>query len=274
MLVELLCLGAVALDGTWKYKDLISPFWRLYGNKRAGARIRADGSWIPLHPGRLYLIPAFTSYATEPVAGVEHVYVHFTLHGPPSPVLRALFPRPLALAHQPQRSDRLFACGDAIAQGRPPDTPLLLTVRAIIDECLAEIVAQLPEDARAQLASPAPRQPGLAKVLAHIDSAANADCRLPVLARLAGCTCDHLTRLFRRYLKQTPVQYVAERRLTAAALRLSSSDEDLESVAVAHGFANRYSFTRAFTRHLGVPPARWRRNRIVGVGQGRTANLL
>lgn len=259
--VSLLCLGAVSLGSHWKHQDLSSPFWRLYLDKREGARIRTGEGWLPLEAGRMYLIPAWIAYATAAPEGVEHIYVHFDLRGPPAPVLRELFPRPLRLADRPERAERLAALGDRLAQGATPDPAMLLAARALVDDCLAEAVTGLPPGARDQLTAHALYAGPLGRVLAHIDLDPAADCSAALLARLAGCSPDHLARLFRRHLGQSPGRYVAERRIAAAARALAFGADSIEAVAQAHGFANRYSFTRAFSRQLGASPARWRRTR-------------
>ena len=52
---------------------------------------------------------------------------------------------------------------------------------------------------------------------------------------------------------------MAERRVAWAARRLAFGDESIDAIALGAGFANRNYFTRVFTRHLGVPPAAYRR---------------
>jgi transcriptional regulator GlxA family with amidase domain len=99
-------------------------------------------------------------------------------------------------------------------------------------------------------------------VLAHIHADPGVTVSNRDLAQVANCTPDHLVRMFRREMGQTPSRYVQELRMSTAAQALAHGDDPLELVAEKHGFANRHSFTRAFIRHLGCGPAQWRqRNR-------------
>ena len=88
-----------------------------------------------------------------------------------------------------------------------------------------------------------------------------------VLAARCGLSTDHLIRLFRRHLGQTPGHYVQERRLAAAARDLVHSDDSIDAVAERHGFANRFYFTRVFTRRMGQAPATWRKHQQEAAGR-------
>ncbi len=255
--VGLICLGDRTLDATWLYSDLTAPHWRMYLNDRDGAAIRFRQTWIPLLRERLYLIPAWVPFASRPGNGIRHTYVHFDLPGIPGAAVRASFTSPRLLADEPYRLSRCHALRDQLGSGSPPSVATLLLARSVVDDALAEILADPVPTALARFLPQCGTGP-LAKVFAHVqaDPLAPADNR--ILAKLAGCTPDHLVRRFRTVLGQTPARYLQEMRLARAAQALSYSDEPIDAIAERHGFANRFGFTRAFTRHFGCPPAAWR----------------
>jgi AraC family transcriptional regulator len=78
------------------------------------------------------------------------------------------------------------------------------------------------------------------------------------LSARAGWSPFHLHRAFRRVVGETPKQYMLRLRLERAAVRLLSGRESILDVALASGFASHEVFTRAFRRHFGQPPARYR----------------
>ena len=78
------------------------------------------------------------------------------------------------------------------------------------------------------------------------------------LAGEAGVHPAHLTRVFRRLLRTSPGQYVRQLRLEWAAERLAAGTEPVSHVALQAGFADQPHFTRAFRRHWGVTPGRYR----------------
>jgi transcriptional regulator GlxA family with amidase domain len=79
------------------------------------------------------------------------------------------------------------------------------------------------------------------------------------LARQCRLSEHHYSRVFHARLGRTPTRYIQERRVAVAAERLVSGPDPIERVAADAGFANRYHFTRVFTRCMGVPPATYRR---------------
>jgi AraC family transcriptional regulator len=68
----------------------------------------------------------------------------------------------------------------------------------------------------------------------------------------------HLAREFRRHYGVPIGEYARRLRLDRAAAQLAVTDESLAAVAYASGFADQSHFTRAFKRHTGVTPARYR----------------
>jgi AraC-like DNA-binding protein len=66
-------------------------------------------------------------------------------------------------------------------------------------------------------------------------------------------------RRFTRLVGEAPLTYLTRWRLDLAARRLRSTDEPIAAVAGQVGYGSEYSFSRAFTRYHGQPPARYRR---------------
>lgn len=78
------------------------------------------------------------------------------------------------------------------------------------------------------------------------------------LARLASVSRATFARLFADVLKQTPMQYLTDWRMTLARDDLLSSDLTLAAIAERYGYASPYAFSAAFRRQHGTPPGRWR----------------
>lgn len=80
------------------------------------------------------------------------------------------------------------------------------------------------------------------------------------IAAAAHTSSSHLHALFRRHLGRTPMGELAELRLEHAKRLLAGADESIASVAVAAGYAEQSSLTRAFKRRFGITPARYRQS--------------
>lgn len=89
------------------------------------------------------------------------------------------------------------------------------------------------------------------------------------LAQLSGLSRSALTERFRRFLGQAPMGYLNAWRLQVAAQRLQSSDDSLAAIAEGVGYGSEEAFSRAFKRHVGVPPATWRHQRRLAAMTGR-----
>jgi AraC-like DNA-binding protein len=66
-------------------------------------------------------------------------------------------------------------------------------------------------------------------------------------------------RRFTRLVGEAPLAYLTGWRLNLAARRLRDTDDPIAAVAGQVGYGSEYSFSRAFTRHHGQPPGRYRR---------------
>jgi transcriptional regulator GlxA family with amidase domain len=89
---------------------------------------------------------------------------------------------------------------------------------------------------------------------------------LSAMARRAGVSARHVTRLFDDEVGITPARYVEQVRMEAARAMLETGDETVEVVARRAGFGSPESLRRAFMRHLDVTPSAYRtRFRTTGV---------
>jgi AraC-like DNA-binding protein len=266
--VGLLRVGARPLGRQWRYADLHAPYWRLYCNHQDGARIHPlDGPPIHLAARRRYLIPPWVHFASESREGVAHVFCHFDLLGMPGALIRAWFPSPIRLRSDPALEQAVLELGDRMAAGGAITAGGACAWKAAVHAALAEALDALPAREQPRLLRHTRTDLPFAKALHHIHAHLGENLSNGALAARCGMGSDHLIRLFRRHLDQTPLQYVQERRLAAAARDLVQGDEGIEVVAERYGFPNRFYFTRVFTRRMGQPPAAWRRRQQEAAGR-------
>ncbi|WP_392667200.1 GlxA family transcriptional regulator [Streptomyces sp. LN785] len=117
--------------------------------------------------------------------------------------------------------------------------------------------------------TPHTRQEMLRRVLDTVAEDPSADHTLAAMARRAGVSTRHMTRLFRDEVGTTPARYVEQVRMEAAQAMLEGGDDPMASVARRTGFGSAESLRRAFTRNLGITPGAYRaRFRTTGVTGG------
>jgi AraC-like DNA-binding protein len=78
------------------------------------------------------------------------------------------------------------------------------------------------------------------------------------LADTAGISVSTLARRFASLVGMTPTEYLRRWRLDLAAHRLRTTDRPVAAVARSVGYTSEFAFTRAFARHRGQPPVRYR----------------
>ncbi|HEY7075292.1 MAG TPA: AraC family transcriptional regulator [Solirubrobacteraceae bacterium] len=69
-----------------------------------------------------------------------------------------------------------------------------------------------------------------------------------------------LARRFVQLVGQTPPEYLTRWRMDLAAQRLRDTEDTIAAIAAAVGYRSEYSFSRAFSRHRGTAPGRYRRH--------------
>lgn len=78
------------------------------------------------------------------------------------------------------------------------------------------------------------------------------------LARACNLSRSAFAERFTALVGTSPARYLAEVRLAAAADLLGASTQPVDAVAATVGYTSKAAFSRAFSRHYGTPPARWR----------------
>ncbi|MET7432939.1 MULTISPECIES: GlxA family transcriptional regulator [Streptomyces] len=103
-----------------------------------------------------------------------------------------------------------------------------------------------------------PRTPPVRAVLDRVTEDPAGDHTLESLARRAGVSPRHLTRLFRAETGTSPARFVEQVRLEAACTLLVSGTDAMDTVARHAGFGSPETMRRVFQRELGVTPGAYR----------------
>jgi AraC-like DNA-binding protein len=103
------------------------------------------------------------------------------------------------------------------------------------------------------------RDPTIARALAALHERPAEPWTLAALAAEVNISRATLARRFRELVGEPPLSYLTRWRLDLAARRLKDTDESIDAIARAVGYSSEYAFNRAFRRHRGMPPGRFRR---------------
>src|SRR5678816_4720994 len=118
-------------------------------------------------------------------------------------------------------------------------------------------LASLDEGASGWLAALRDRHVGRALALMH--ERPSEAWTVEELGRDVGLSRSAFHERFVALVGQPPMQYLADWRIQRASALLRESDASVLAVAQDIGYDSEASFSRAFKRMVGQPPAAWRR---------------
>ncbi|WP_194891751.1 helix-turn-helix domain-containing protein [Catenulispora pinisilvae] len=218
----------------------LPDLWQLhlYGYE---ADLTVDGTAHEIRPGRVSLIPPGTQVCYRYRGRSEHLYVHMRLR--PTGDAQSV---PVIQDTGSELSSLTVQLRLALAAW--PNTPA---------RAAAEVWAALWRIA--QLGPPRPRKaqethPAVATAMALIEAQLAEPLTVPAIARAAGVSHNHLTRLFRAATEQSVVGYIRTRRMERARHFLSSTTLSIPAIAASVGIPDLQAFNKACRRELGDAP--------------------
>jgi AraC-like DNA-binding protein len=259
----------VTLAPYWQAKNRRNSFWRLYFNHTPGATIRSQGMVYSLYPQRLFLVPAGVAFdcTVEPQNGVYplHFYIHFDIAGFCGLRLREAFNALQPLPSQPRLEETAREiCGilkpvDPM-EGVEIDLSLSFKLQYLLLGVLALAWDSLAPEKQKHGEFFSERYEAIAPALLFIEEHMELPMNNDELASYCCLSRHHFIRCFKAATSHSPQQYILERRIALASQQLLFSDAPIEKIAADCGFANRFYFTRMFTKTMEIPPAAFRRD--------------
>lgn len=231
----------VGVHGPAGHTDVfhLPDLWQLH-LYRYTADLIVDGTPHAIRPGRVSLVPPATTVRYHyQVDRSEHLYAHLRLPATGTP---------RSLPVMQDAGAALSALNGALLQAiaAAPTEPGHVT---------AEIWAALWRIAH--LTPPPPQSgphPAFTAAVTHIESHLADPLAVPAVARAAGISHNHLTRLFRAETGSTVVAYIRRRRLERARHLLRESTLSIAAIAATVGVPDLQAFNKACHRELGGSP--------------------
>jgi len=175
----------------------------------------------------------------------------------------------IELAPETQVSENLFVAEDKMFTccGGTASTDIALRlVHSVVGESLANATARylFHHDVRDEDQSQNPKgvepmgyvTPGTVRDAIDIMEA-NLEAPLPIpgVAGRLGVSQRQLSRLFKDYVRKTPVEYYRDIRLDRARGLVTQTELKLSEVAAAAGFNSQVHFSRAYSQRFGLSPS-------------------
>lgn len=277
--INLLMLNAgyAELYADWNWKNVCSPFTRLYYVTEGEAWLDLPYGKVHLLPGFMYIIPAQTTHSYECYGTFKHYYIHLYMEEPNEGSIFDYYSYPEAGVEASGDEEDIFKAICAIH----PEAVLPSSDPYIYDNSLtfAEYVKRansLPDYSRMNIR-------GLLLVLfSRLQRYSRpktwtSDARMSSIlkfirqhigerigtGRLAEAMClsdQHVIRLFRRNFNETPMQFVTRKKMERAELLLLTTDKPIKGISYELGFSDLSYFIRLFKKTTGKTPLDYRRD--------------
>lgn len=118
-----------------------------------------------------------------------------------------------------------------------------------------------------QIADEAGKQPGqqvdqrIIKIAHAIEEEPGKDWNVPALAKQAGFSRTHFTRVFANTIGLPPNRFIILRRIERARQLLDESTLSVSQIADSLGYSDVYFFSRQFKKITGSSPSDWRKGK-------------
>ncbi|TQM09205.1 AraC family transcriptional regulator [Pseudonocardia kunmingensis] len=226
--------GVRSLHDVFRLPDL----WQvhLYGY---AATLTVGGHPFAVAPGSVSLVPAGVQVRFDYTGRSEHLFAHFR----PSTA-----GEPLTVPAVQEAGASAAVLSDlfrAAIGASPGDSP---RVAAEVWAALWRI-AQLPEPDTGRA-----RHGAVAAAIAHIEANLARPLTVPDVARVAGVSHNHLTRLFRAETGLPVVGWIRRRRMARAHHLLTATTMSIPAIAATVGMDDLQAFNKTCRRELGASP--------------------
>ena len=275
----MLNVGFASHDGNWNFKQINSPFTRIYYVTEGNATVTftKDGKTTShsLTSGNMYMIPAFTEHSDSCTGVFKHYYVHLYEEGihcgesiignldfpfeiPGLNIDRMLFEclcehnSSMALKFSdPRIYDNKHSLIECVRLNRSRPLFDRLESMGIIFQLLGRFV---------KFASPKykSKDSRIQTALKLIDKKDSELIRVDELARETCMSTDHFIRLFKQELGCTPARFIIDRKMMRARLMLASESISIKEIAYTLGYEDVSYFTRLFRKQVGITPNKYR----------------
>ena len=270
--------GLAVHDADWNWRNVNSPFTRLYCVTEGAAQVQLDDGLHDLTPGHLYIVPAFCRHTDICHGHFVHYYLHLyedsrmdenrleqfdfpfeTEAGTRDP---DLFERLCELMPQmmlPQSDPSAYDNHPNLLRSLMKNRQLPFCDKVEVRGIVLQLLARFFKEARLKKTAKDER---IGKAIAYIRRHMGENICLETLANRSCLSKDHFIRLFRQEMNMTPLKYINQKKVEKAQLLLLTESVPVKEVAYQLGFEDDSYFNRLFKKMTGMTPQEYRRGQL------------
>lgn len=255
---------------TWDYKNLSSPFWRLYWNSRDDAAFHFGGEWFSLKPDTIYLIPPHKAFSTKLnenhygrnlTAGkdlrgagdvklsssLKHFFIHFSLTPFLDQQKNKYFSIPIDSEIKPLVDNIINKYLSANDSVKPLE---VFSSSALVFACLSKS----PEASYDKKIWEKTTQLAIQYFQENISE----KIEIQDIAEKLDVSKSSFNKSFSEDLGVSPKQYLQKLRMEKALSYLKDKSIGIDEIASLCGYSDRFHFSKAFKLCFDLSPAAYR----------------
>lgn len=262
-------------NADWNWKNVNSPFTRLYYVTEGSAQIELPDGIYTLSPKHMYFIPAFTIHTNICKSNFVHYYLHiyedhysdndwldhwkFPVEIEATDLDLALFKRLCEInPHMTlQKSDpTTYDNNPTLMQNLIKNRQRAFCDKVESRGIVFQLLSRFFKQGQSKIEMEDNR---IAKTVLYIRKHLNEAIELEKLAEISCLSKDHFIRLFKKELGTTPLQYINQKKIEKAQLLLITEELAVKEIAFQLAFDDYSYFNRLFKKTTGVTPQEYRR---------------
>lgn len=268
-------VGLAVHNADWNWKNVNSPFTRLYYVTEGSAQIELPDGIYTLSPKHMYFIPAFTIHTNICKSNFVHYYLHiyedhysdndwldhwkFPVEIEATDLDLALFKRLCEInPHMTlQKSDpTTYDNNPTLMQNLIKNRQRAFCDKVESRGIIFQLLSRFFKQGQSKIEMEDNR---IAKTVLYIRKHLNEAIELEKLAEISCLSKDHFIRLFKKELGTTPLQYINQKKIEKAQLLLITEELAVKEIAFQLAFDDYSYFNRLFKKTTGVTPQEYRR---------------
>ena len=276
--LEILACDFHSLDSWWNFKNVNSPFSRLYLITEGEAFVTHHGETYRLRAGDVHLIPCFTFCDLQCPEHFAHYHISFISRIPGGADVLSLVKCNYQYAGDENTEKlfrRLYEINGALRlKELDPYSQLRQEVRQTLSGNFGDYLlgAELLESdgilrlllapflRNAQTFSPKKEKDSLwlQKILTYIEENFHRELTLSELAKEASLHPTYFSDLFYQLTGVRPIAYIARKRIDKSQVLLLSTSKAIKEIAFECGFSSVSYFNRSFKQAFNMSPGEFR----------------
>lgn len=277
--LQMLYAGYHMAGKEWCYKNVISPFSRMYLIDEGEVAVYMNKKKYYISAGELFIIPKFTFHMYECDNFMNHYYICFfdQLIGGQS-----LFDNTQIHYQLPANEmDRMLMLRfielnpNCAIQNPDPKTydniPDIYTINQnkvnynLSQEIesngiLLQLFSRFLGNTQLLESKSRNQYERLTDIFSYIDNHLYQNIHVSDLAEQMCLSSDHFTRIFKQVSGMSPIQYIQAKRIERAQTLLLASRLSIKEIAETVGIPNLSQFSKLFTKETGHSPREYRDN--------------